>query len=143
MALLGLEFADEPQHYNCLTCPKNVAKRRRCADERMDFTSDDAAFWPIYLNRDAKGQVSGTGFGFCPGKATWYHHHQKLFRQLVLAAETGTPLFAGGLMDQPEWAAELTSWFVPEYLERQFMRRAARIFGSGKDDKATVTPPKK
>jgi len=81
-------------------------------------------------------------FGFCPGKATWYPEPQKLFRLLVLASETGQPLYSGGLAEQPDWSVEMLAWFVPEYRDLQFIKRASAIFG-GKDEPKQVTPPKK
>lgn len=105
---------------------------RRCREDREDFGPKDAAFFPIYLRRSADKQPMGTAFGFCPGKSTWYPDVQKLFDLLVLSAETGQPLFAGGLAEQPEWAAEAMAWFIPQYLELQFLRRARAVFG-GKD----------
>lgn len=102
----------------------------------MDFTAnDDGGIFPI-ITRDG-----GPGFGFCPGKATWYPDVKNFFDLMVLAAETGQPILAGALADQPGWAVDELSWFVPEYRETQFMRRAKAIFGSKKDEPKTTGAP--
>ena len=140
---MELQFADEPGKYDCSTCPAKVAKLRRCEEHRDDFGTQpgDPAFFPIHLRKDDKGQPAGPAFGFCPGKATWYSHVQKLFRQLILAAETGNLFYEGGLAQQPYWVADLLGWFVVDYKDHQFAKRMRAIFGGTK--KAEVTPPKK
>lgn len=101
----------------------------------MDFTfKDDAGIFPIIPRK------GGPGFGFCPGKATWYPSVKNSFDLMVLAAETGQPLFSGGLAEQPARVVEELAWFVPDYRDAQFNRRAKAIFGEKKDQEPQQAP---
>lgn len=69
-------------------------------------------------------------YGFCPSKATWDGDAVRIYRLLVIAADTGVMLEAGGLNDQPSWWVEMLGWFVPLYIETRFSYR----FSSFSDD---------
>ena len=59
---------------------------------------------------------------------------------LVIAAETGTMIERGGIMDQPEWFIELLSWFVQIYDNQKFTMKAKSVLGDGSDDKNNRRP---
>jgi hypothetical protein len=75
-----------------------------------------------------KGQ---TGFGFCPGKATWDGYTVQLFRALVVASDTGAMWCSGGISEQPDWFIDLLGWFLPRYNDLRFNSRARAVLGSG------------
>jgi hypothetical protein len=90
----------------------------------MDFTSDDASLFPIYIEKG--GQL----YGFCPGKATWDASIAGLYQALVITAETGIMLEDGPLVEQADWWIELLAWFLPYYGDQKFWSRAKAILGS-------------
>jgi len=131
MALLELEFADHVQlkkkgrNFQCVGCPKNIQKLRRCREDRWDFTEDDASFFPIRIHE------GGGFYGFCPGKATWDQEAVFLFKLLVVSFEQKALLVAGGIADQPAWFIEQLGWFVTAYDSNKFTSRARMILGEG------------
>ena len=132
--MVEITFADSSKNFDCSKCSPNVMELRRCKEDRMDFTyKDSLSVFPIYA---IKG---GTPFGFCPGKATWFHHIHGLFRALVLCAETGQSLYKGSVMDRPDWSVQLEAWFIPLYKQYQFASRAKMVLGDG--SKPMVSKP--
>lgn len=131
MALAELSFADhaklksQGRSFDCTTCPARVQTLRRCQDPREDFTSDDSAVFPMYVEK------GGTLYGFCPGKATWDSEAVGLYRLLIVAAETGTMLDNGSLSEQSDYWIELLAWFLPFYDNQKFVSRAKMILGDG------------
>ena len=101
-------------------------KLRRCEEDRWDFSTEDASFFPIKLAEH------GQGYGFCPGKVTWDQSVGETFRLLVLCYETKSLLYSGGIAEQPSWFVELISWFIPRYDEYKFYYRAKSILGDSK-----------
>lgn len=126
-ALLELQFCDSQRRaeLDCNRCPDRVQKLRRCREDKWNFTSDDASFWPM---RVSKG---GELYGFCPAKATWDQRVIDYYQALVVASECGSQWCAGGLKDQPSWWLELLSSFAPSYNELRFTSRARAILGDG------------
>lgn len=132
--MLELSFADtaklakEGRNFDCSTCPKAIQELRRCHEPRWDFTDADGSVWPMYLHK------GGTLYGFCPAKAARDdpEAHQ-LYSLLVVIAETGQLLVAGGVVDQPDWLIDELSWFLPRYAMHKFGRQAAMCFGGGDD----------
>jgi hypothetical protein len=126
-AILDVKFSSHSEnvHYNCKECHKNVRKLRRC-DEDREFTSEDAAFWPIVLN--------GNQYGFCPGKATRDPVAMSYFNFLTVVAETGSMWCSGGISEQPQWFIDLASWFLSCYSDLQFASRMRMLFGSGESN---------
>jgi hypothetical protein len=90
----------------------------------MDFTDKDGAAWPMYVS-DPRGEL----YNFCPGKAQWDEEAKAIYRLLIISAETGTMLQAGGLEEQPEWWIELLSFFLVRYDQTKFYSRASAILG--------------
>lgn len=74
----------------------------------------------------------GEQYGFCPGKATWDPEVASIFSTLVVSAETGVMMKAGGLEDQPAEWIELLSEFLPKYSDQRFIQRAKMILGDGR-----------
>lgn len=131
MALLELTFTDQTQlkgrSFNCATCTDAIKSRRRCAENRWDFTEkDNPAVFPIYVTE------GGNLYGFCPAKATWSHSEAQLFRLLMIAADTGAMMVHGGLEDQPDWWIDLLGWFLPAYDQVRFAMKARSVLGDGK-----------
>jgi hypothetical protein len=133
MALAELSFADhgklkaQGRSFDCATCPARIQTLRRCREDRDDFTAEDSAVFPIYIEK------GGTLFGFCPGKATWDHEAVALYRLLIVAAHTGMMLDKGSLSEQTDYWIELLAWFLPFYDNQKFVSRARMILGdSGK-----------
>lgn len=128
--MVEITFADDPKKFDCANCPAAIKRLRRCNEDRYDFTyKDNVSIFPIYA---VKG---GTAYGFCPGKANWYPHIHGLFKLLMLCAETGTPPYVGGWMDQPDSVVELLGWFIPMYDQLKFIQRAKMILGDGSKTK--------
>jgi hypothetical protein len=128
-ALLELQYCD-PQRaseLNCKKCPEKVRRMRRCDEDKWDFDSTDASFFPMRVT-----QGHGELYGFCPAKATWDNRVISLYRALVLSAETGAQWQNGGISSQPDWWVDLASWFIPSYNELRFAHRARMILGDGK-----------
>lgn len=91
-----------------MKCPLATQEKRRCWEDRWDFTAaDDATIFPIYVHQ------GGELYGFCPGKANRDPEVQQMFRVLLIAAETGVMLKPGGLDDQPEEFVSLLAWMIP------------------------------
>jgi len=109
--------------FNCEQCVKATKKIRRCLEDREDFTSDDGSNFPIRILE------GGELYGFCPGKATRDLQVYEQFKQLIICAETGTMLFDGGLLNQPEWFIESLSWFLRKYDMLKFTSKAEMILG--------------
>jgi hypothetical protein len=134
--LAELSFADharlkrEGRTFDCQACPKRVQEIRRCREDRDDFTSDDGAVFPIMIEK------GGTGFSFCPGKATWDREAVSLYRLLIVAAETGTMLDNGSLSDQSDLWIELLAWFIPFYEQQKFVSRVKLVLGDGSSKEA-------
>ncbi len=132
MALLDLSFTDgalvesDARPFSCAVCTEDVAALRRCAEDRYDFGHADGSAFPVQMT------PSGFNHGFCPAKATWDEEAVRLYRLLVLAADTGRLWEAGELRDQPEWWVDLAGWFIPLLHEVRFSSRA-RSFLGGKD----------
>jgi hypothetical protein len=80
----------------------------------------------------------GDLYGFCPGKATWDSQNVKLFRILVIAAETGAMMVGGGLEDQPDWFIDMLGWFLPRFDHIKFSTKAQAVLGDGSDTKGVV-----
>jgi hypothetical protein len=139
MALAELSFADHAKlksngrSFDCATCTERVQKIRRCREDRDDFGPDDAAIFPINIEK------GGSNFGFCPGKATWDPEAVSLYRLLMISAQTGAMLDKGSLADQADYWIELLAWFLPFYDHHKFVSRAKMILGDGNK----VTPTKK
>lgn len=74
----------------------------------------------------------GEQYGFCPGKATWDAEATSIFSSLVVTAETGAMLKAGGLEDQPGYWVDLLSEFLPRYSDQRFIQRAKMVMGDGR-----------
>jgi hypothetical protein len=131
MALAELSFADhaklsrEGRSFDCKTCPERIQKLRRCREEREDFTSDDAGFFPMQVDK------GGQTYGFCPGKATWDMEAVHMYRLLIVAAETGTMLDNGSLAEQTTDWIELLAWFLPFYDHHKFVSRVRMVLGDG------------
>jgi hypothetical protein len=115
--------------FNCVTCPKEVQELRRCRENKWNFTSQDAAIFPIKL------QEGGRLYGFCPAKSTWDMETVSIFKLMVIAVEQKTLLFDGGLVDQPAWFIDLLAWFSPEYDMQKFLMKAKMILGDSKPSK--------
>ena len=123
-----IELNTAPQEraavFNCAKCPEFTKKKRRCADNREDFTDeDDASTFPIYV---IKG---GNLYSFCPAKTTWDKNLFSLYNLLVISAETGALYTSGGMDCQPDWFIDLLAWFLPLYLDSKFYSRAKAILG--------------
>ncbi len=134
--MLELLFAartDRAKQFNCANCPEKTQKRRRCREDRWDFTEADnkmgpngyvEVVWPIQID------AGGPTWTFCPGKATWDPEATGVFRLLLISATTGTMLEKGGLLDQPEWFIELLAWFLPRLEELSFNLKFEKVAGA-------------
>ncbi len=102
-------------------------KRRRCQEDRWDFTELDEpkGIFPMQVHK------GGNTYGFCPGKATWDAEVTTLFRALHVATVTGTMWETGGLKDQPTWWVDLLSWFIQRYDAENFSSKARMVLGDG------------
>lgn len=74
---------------------------------------------------------SGTGYSFCPGKATWPGPHREHFNLLKLSVEMKALYCEGGLASQPSWFIDALSEFVLKYDNAKFNARALSILGDG------------
>lgn len=111
-----------------MACPKATQKKRRCWEDRWDFTSqDDPYVFPIYIN--PKGQL----YGFCPAKVTREPAVYSIYKILIIASQTGAMLKSGGIEEQPEWFIDLLAWFIPMMDMMNFTTKAGMVLG--KDDK--------
>lgn len=131
MALAELSFADHGKlkaagrSFDCSNCHERVKKVRRCREDRFDLNEEDAAIFPMSIDK------GGTRYGFCPGKATWDAEAVALYRLLIVSAETGIMLDNGSLAEQSSYWIELISWFIPFYDNAKFIARARMILGDG------------
>lgn len=140
MALLELSFADtaklakEGRNFDCSNCPASIQKLRRCHENRWDFAEPDGSLWPMYLHK------GGPLYGFCPSKvARDDPEASQLYNLLVVIAETGQLLVAGGVAEQPDWLVSELAWFLPQYSTHKSARIIGMCFGGG-DDKPAVQP---
>lgn len=102
---------------------------RRCREDRWDFTEADGAAFPLYIQRHDKG--TGELYGFCPSKVARDDPATvALFRILMIAADTGVMLKAGGIEDQPDWFVELLGWLMPRLDIAKFASKAQMVLGS-------------
>lgn len=122
-ALLDLSYANTKGRFDCSTCKASTKKVRRCAEDRLDFTDKDGVQFPIYA------QKGGELYGFCPGKATWDGRYMRLFKVMVIAAETGAMMKSGGIEDQPDWFIDLLGWFLPRFDHIKFSTKAQAVLG--------------
>jgi hypothetical protein len=111
-------------------------KLRRCQEDREDFTTSDGNIWPMFINKH-----SGTGYSFCPGKATWPGPHREHFNLLKLSVEMKTLYSDGNLASQPSWYIDALADFVLKYDNAKFNSRAISILGDG--SKSTLNKVKK
>lgn len=119
--------------FNCAKCSDFTKKKRRCQEDREDFTSDDdLSTFPIYITKGA------TLYSFCPAKATWDKNLLNLYNVLVISAETGALYNDGGISSQPDWFIELFSWFLPFYGDNKFYSRVKNILGEQPKDNKLV-----
>ena len=127
MALIELKHfkPDAGKSYDCASCPVRIQKLRRCREDR-EFTYRDGAMWPMQIR--AGGQL----YGFCPGKATWDLGALDAYTMLVVAAETGSLLYNGGIANQPRWFMDHLAWFIPIYDQVKFITKAEMVLGDGK-----------
>ena len=126
------ELRNEGRNFNCKECPKSVQKLRRCRENRWDFTADDGAIFPMYINK------GGNLYGFCPSKVA--RDDQKtvrLFNLLILCHEYKVLPFGGDLVEQPEWVVDLLSDFAIKYDQMKFYSRMRDLF---KSDSKKVAP---
>lgn len=125
---MDLGFADTSElsasgiSFTCATCPKKIQDKRRCWEDRWDFTDkDDPYVFPMYVVR------GGETYGFCPGKTTRDASLNALFRILLIAADTGAMLNSGGISDQPDWFVDLLAWFLPRLDMVRFTAKASMV----------------
>lgn len=78
-------------------------------------------------------------FGFCPGKATWYHHAVALYRMLTACVVYKSLPYKGALTDQPDWIVSLLAEFGPRYEAIQWSSRMRELLGDGKGDDTNKT----
>jgi hypothetical protein len=88
----------------------------------------------MYINQN------GEKYGFCPGKATWDTEATEIYSLLLISAETGNLIYAGGIADQPAWFIDLLSWFLPRYDNMKFVAKADMILGGDSKKSASKTP---
>jgi len=129
-------LAKKGRNFNCAKCPQVVQDKRRCWEDRYDFTAEDSNIFPIRIHE------GGSLFGFCPAKVTRDSEAIFLFNTLIVACETGAMLTDGGISRQPRWFIHLLSWFLPAYDTSKFMQKAQMIMGDGADNKSTQNAPK-
>lgn len=122
---------ERAKSFDCSRCPTKTQVSRRCREDREDFTSEDAAFFPMYIEK------GGNLYSYCPGKATWNPNHYALYQALVISAETGKMLEDGPISEQPDWWIDLLSWFIPYYSDQRFYARARAILGDENSNKAS------
>lgn len=113
--------------FDCSTCPKKIARLRRCKEDRWDFGEEDGPIWPLQIS-----DVGGN-YGFCPGKATWDHQALEAFSILSLSAEMGVLYNEGGIINQPSWYMELMTSFAPIYDKLKFTSKVKMVLGDGSD----------
>ena len=75
-------------------------------------------------------EPGGEQYGFCPSKATWDPNLYRTYQLLVVAAESGAMIEAGGLRDQPAWWIETLGWFLPRYDSKKFQSRMGSVLGN-------------
>lgn len=135
MELLFSAKPETAKTFRCHGCPIKTQQRRRCREDRWDFTEADnkigpngftEVVWPIQI------QQGGALWSFCPGKATWDPEAIGIFRLMLISAETGTMLEKGGLLDQPDWFIDLLAWFIPRLEEIKFNLKCDKVFGAFK-----------
>jgi len=131
MALIDLQFANHSElkkqgrNFDCSSCPLRIQKLRRCHEDRWDFTEDDAAFFPMSVEK------GGAMYGFCPAKVNWDNEATTLFNTLVVALEYGKLFTNTDLINQPSWSVDLLAWFAVTYKQRMFISRAQMVLGDG------------
>jgi len=140
-ALLELSFASpsqlkkEGRAFDCASCPASVQKLRRCKEDR-EFTEQDGAIWPMYINK------GGTLYNHCPGKATWDRIAVEFFHKLILICEMKVMPNGGGLDEQDSELIETLSWFLPKYDLMKFVQRVDMVLGGDSSDNKKVETPK-
>lgn len=131
-------LAKSGRAFNCSTCPEMIQKKRRCHEDRWDFTEDDdPSIFPIYIHK------GGAQYGFCPAKATWDDEVATLFRTLHIAATTGAMWENGSLKEQPTWWVELLSWFIQRYDGENFSSKVRAVMGDGSSGSSQTSLAKK
>lgn len=113
------------RNFNCAKCPASVQKKRRCKEDRWDFTENDDPIFPMYVTKG--GQL----FGFCPSKATWDESAVLLFRAMMAGYHSGQLWVPGAISQQPAWFVDLYSWFCSQVDDVKFFSRAKAILGDG------------
>jgi len=104
-------------------------KARRCLEDRWDFTEADGPAFPIYINRQSS--AAGELYSFCPSKVIRDDPVTvQLFRMLMISAETGVMLKAGGMEDQPYWYLDLLGWIIPKLDLVKFAMKTQMVLGS-------------
>lgn len=128
------ELEKQGRNFNCKKCPVNIQKKRRCLDDRWDFTEEDDPIFPIYVTKG--GQL----FGFCPAKATWDESAVNLFRAMMTCHQSGSLWVQGAVSDQPSWFVDLFSWFSSQVDDVKFFTRARAILGDGSSGNKSGKP---
>ena len=124
-----LKFADHAalkkkgRNFDCSECIAAVAKRRRCKEDREDFTVKDGTIWPI--------RIEGHKFSFCPGKATWCESTAEAFRLIETTYFMRSPLFPGSFFEQPWWYGEIIDEMLPLYESHREAAKNRQLWGSG------------
>jgi len=93
-----------------------IAKLRRCEEDRWDFTEEEGPF-PILMTR------GGQAFNFCPAKSTKDPETIEIYQMLVSILETGLWPNAGGIKDQDAEWVDLVATFGPMRRSLEFNER--------------------
>lgn len=130
--MLEMAFSDSDsigkgRSFNCDTCLDSIKKKRRCTEDRWDFTHRDDIIFPMPI------QKGGTKYGFCPGKITQAGEMdaKRIFDVLILSSETNQLLYSGGLMEQPAWFIEQLTWLMPRHKQYKNYQEQKAMWGSG------------
>lgn len=107
--------AKDRDTYDCGKCRKFKpyrAVKLQCADDGFSMLEKK----PLRIDKH------GSRYPFCPGKATWYPQIDEVFRQCLVAKETGLLPKAGGLQDQSALFNQAFSTFIEKYTWRRYGR---------------------
>lgn len=126
LAFSSVDDIGKGRSFDCSTCPESIKKKRRCKEDRWDFTHKDDIIFPMPI------QKGGARYGFCPGKVTQLGemNAKRIFDMLILSSETNQLLYAGGIMDQPAWFVEQLSWFMPRHKQIKHFQEQKAMWGS-------------
>jgi hypothetical protein len=114
-----LEKAGRP--FRCSKCKPNIARVRRCHEDRWDFEEKDGPF-PIQMEK------GGPTYSFCPAKVQRDDHEVVGMHQTLIAIlETNTWPDPGGLNQQEHTWVDLVAEFAQYKRDLEFNNKYADV----------------